>query len=44
MVFPVVLGSGGRWFPESPDKLPLKLDGTQTFSTGVVVHTYRPDA
>jgi dihydrofolate reductase len=42
MVFPVVLGSGKRLFPESPDKLSLELVDNQTFSTGVQVNTYRP--
>ena len=41
MVFPVVLGSGARLFPETPDKTPLKLAGTQTFDSGVAVHSYR---
>jgi dihydrofolate reductase len=44
MIFPVVLGSGRRLFPETPDKTVLKLTDTQTFSTGVVVHTYHPGA
>jgi dihydrofolate reductase len=44
MVFPVVLGSGKRLFAETPDKTVLKLADTQSFPTGVVVHTYRPDA
>lgn len=42
MVFPVILGSGRRWYPESPDKLVMTLVDTQLFSSGVVVHTYRP--
>jgi dihydrofolate reductase len=42
MVFPVVLGSGKRLFPESPDKTTLELVDTKTFDTGVQVHTYRP--
>jgi dihydrofolate reductase len=42
MVFPVVLGSGNRLFPESPDKTPLELVDTKTFATGVQVNTYRP--
>jgi len=41
MVFPVVLGSGKRLFPESPDKTTLELVATKTFDTGVQVHTYR---
>lgn len=42
MVFPVVLGSGLRVFPESPDKTTLRLTGTEVFPTGVQVNTYRP--
>ena len=42
MVFPVVLGSGKRLFPDSPHKTPLELVNTTTFATGVQVHTYRP--
>lgn len=41
MVFPVVLGSGRRWFPETPDKTVLALADTQRFDSGVVVNTYR---
>ncbi len=37
MVFPVVLGSGRRLFPDSPDTIVLRLAGTQAFDTGVVV-------
>ncbi len=42
MVFPVVLGSGKRLFPESPDKINLALVDTRTFDTGAQVNTYRP--
>jgi dihydrofolate reductase len=42
MVFPVVLGSGRRLFPETPEKTTLELTDTKTFATGVQVHTYRP--
>jgi dihydrofolate reductase len=42
MVMPVVLGSGRRLFPETPDKTVLSLADTQTFPSGVVVHTYHP--
>ena len=42
MIFPVVLGSGARVFPETPDKTQLELVETQAFDSGVVVHTYRP--
>lgn len=42
MIFPVVLGSGLRLFPESPDKAPLALTHHEVFPTGVVVHHYEP--
>ena len=42
MVFPVVLGSGKRLFPETPTAIELTLVATTTFGS-VVVHTYRPD-
>ena len=41
MVFPVVLGSGKRVFPDSPDKLTMELVGTERFDSGVQIHTYR---
>jgi dihydrofolate reductase len=40
MVFPVVLGSGARLFPDSPDKISLALVGSRTFDSGVVALTY----
>lgn len=40
MVFPVVLGSGARLFPGSPDKTSLALVGSRTFDSGVVALTY----
>jgi dihydrofolate reductase len=42
MVFPVVLGSGQRLFGDGIEETVLELVGTDTFSTGVVVLTYRP--
>lgn len=42
MICPVVLGTGDRLFPETTDKMVLKLGATQTFDSGVVVHTYHP--
>lgn len=43
MVFPVVLGSGRRLFPDDlEDKRKLRLVDSQTFESGVAVHTYRP--
>jgi hypothetical protein len=44
MVFPVILGSGARVFPETPEKTPLELADIRTFESGVVVQTYRPAA
>jgi len=41
MVFPVVLGSGKRLFPHSPDKRKLQLVETTQFPTGVVAQHYR---
>jgi dihydrofolate reductase len=40
MIFPVVLGSGRRLFPEMSKKLPLRLADTRAFESGVLVHTY----
>jgi dihydrofolate reductase len=40
MIFPVVLGSGARLFPETPDKTALRLTDTRTFESGVVVQSY----
>ena len=42
MVFPVVLGSGQRLFAEGAEKRALQLIGTRTFTSGVVVLSYRP--
>jgi dihydrofolate reductase len=44
MIFPVVLGSGRRLFPQTPRMTVLRLSDTQTFPSGVVVHTYHPAA
>ncbi|MEV0381484.1 dihydrofolate reductase family protein [Nonomuraea sp. NPDC050643] len=40
MVFPVLLGSGARLYPETPDRLSLTLAGSRTFDSGVVLLTY----
>jgi dihydrofolate reductase len=40
MVFPVVLGSGRRLFPETPHKTVLSLVETKQFPSGVLVNTY----
>jgi len=42
MVFPVLVGGGRRFFPESRLKQPLHLASLQRFATGVVVETYVP--
>jgi dihydrofolate reductase len=41
-IYPVVLRSGKRLFQEGGVPASLKLTGTRTTSTGVVVHTYEP--
>lgn len=42
MVFPVVLGSGKRLFPEEGEKKALKLVESKPLPSGVVVLTYHP--
>jgi dihydrofolate reductase len=42
MVFPVVLGSGQRLFPDGEKKRTLKLIEARTFSSGVVLLSYQP--
>ena len=42
MVFPVVVGSGKRLFEDGTDTKVLRLVGTETFTSGVVVLSYRP--
>jgi dihydrofolate reductase len=41
MIFPVVIGSGGRVWPESADKLALELADSRKYDSGVVVNVYR---
>ena len=41
-VHPVVLGSGRRLFGDGTDTTALRLVGTETFSSGVVVLSYQP--
>jgi dihydrofolate reductase len=41
MIFPIVLGSGFRMFPESERKLDLALAHSQAFKSGVVLQVYR---
>lgn len=42
MVFPIVLGGGKRLFEDGPDLSILKLIESKTFSSGVVLLSYRP--
>ncbi len=42
MVFPVVLGSGKRLFPDGSEKKTLHLVESRTFLSGVVLLTYQP--
>jgi len=42
MVFPVVLGSGRRLYPETSDRTVLELVDTRPSDTGFVLHAYRP--
>ena len=45
MVFPVVLGSGQRLFPDSAeDKTKLTLTGSTTYANGVQLNIFRPSA
>jgi dihydrofolate reductase len=41
-VFPLILGSGARLYPESPDKLALELVSSREVSNGVLLQSYRP--
>lgn len=40
-VFPLVLGSGRRLWPDSPDTLPLELASSRAVDNGVVLQEYR---
>ena len=42
LVHPIVLGSGGRIFPDGTGEMPLLLVNSQPFSTGVLNLTYAP--
>ena len=44
LVYPVILGSGKRMFRDRIDTHHLKLVGSRTFSSGVVLLTYAPDS
>ena len=41
LIFPLVLGTGGRLFPDDGPQLPLRLVKSATTPTGVTVATYR---
>jgi dihydrofolate reductase len=43
-LFPVILGSGMRLYPESPDKLALELVSSRAVANGVLLQSYRPTA
>jgi class 3 adenylate cyclase len=43
LMFPVILGSGKRLFRDRIDTHHLRLAGTRTFDSGVVMLTYVPD-
>jgi dihydrofolate reductase len=42
MIYPVVLGAGGRLFGETSEKLPMRLVDAQTVGDGVALLTYQP--
>jgi dihydrofolate reductase len=39
-VFPLLLGSGARLYPETPDKHPLRLVSSRALDNGVLLQTY----
>ncbi len=43
MLYPVVLGSGKRLFPEGTETYKLKLLETKAFKTGIVILHYQPE-
>ena len=43
-VFPMILGSGMRVYPESPDRTNLELVESRPVANGVLLQTYRPVA
>jgi dihydrofolate reductase len=40
-VFPLILGSGARLYPEAPDKLALELASSREVPNGVMLQSYR---
>jgi dihydrofolate reductase len=41
-VFPLLLGSGARLYPETVDKTTLELTASTALANGVLLQTYRP--
>jgi len=41
-VFPLILGSGKRIFPEGPEKFELELISSEATANGVLLQSYRP--
>ena len=39
-VFPLLLGSGARLYPETTDQHPLRLVSSQALDSGVILQTY----
>lgn len=44
LVYPVVLGSGSKLFPDGVQRTPLALAGQEAFENGVLHLTYTPAA
>jgi dihydrofolate reductase len=42
MIFPVILGSGKRIYPESTEKRPFQLREKRGWDNGIVYHVYEP--
>jgi hypothetical protein len=42
MIYPVVLGAGGRLFGETSDNKPLRLTSTRTVGNDLAYLTYQP--
>jgi dihydrofolate reductase len=42
MIFPVVVGKGKRFFKDGGNPTRLRLVGSKTTRTGVVIFTYQP--
>ncbi len=41
-VFPLILGSGERVYPDSDETVPLELASSEALDSGVVLQSYRP--